>query len=313
VSAVLLAVALVWGWSYPAGKSLITPSTLLAVLAARLGVAAVVTAAVMARRLRGWSGREARTGMALGLVLAGALTGEAYGLTETSATRAALIISTTMVLTPLLEHALNASAPPAGVLASAGMAIAGTALLTGGEPGGVGLGDMALLAGAALHAVHVVLMSRRSDGRPGESARLTATQFAVAATACALVAGHGSTSVLHVAHGWSLIDWLVAAYLSVAVTVFAFFAQMWAVHRTSPTSVCLLLGTEPVWAAAFGLLFLSERLTPVAAGGAVCLVAGTAAGRYVERRRRRSHSRPDVRVGRPPLDGPAVCSGAAHR
>ncbi len=44
--------------------------------------------------------------------------------------------------------------------------------------------------------------------------------------------------------------WAGLLFLSVFCTLFAFFVQMWAVRRTSPSRVSLLLGTEPLWAAA---------------------------------------------------------------
>ncbi|WP_032793179.1 EamA family transporter, partial [Streptomyces sp. W007] len=60
---------------------------------------------------------------------------------------------------------------------------------------------------------------------------------------------------------------------------FAFFVQMWSVRRTSPSRVSLLLGTEPLWAAAVGISLGGERLGLLGAAGAVLVLAGTAWGR----------------------------------
>ena len=63
-------------------------------------------------------------------------------------------------------------------------------------------------------------------------------------------------------------------YLSLFCTLFAFFVQMWAVRATSPSRVSLLLGTEPLWAAIFGITVAGNRMGPLALlGGALVLVA----------------------------------------
>ncbi len=55
--------------------------------------------------------------------------------------------------------------------------------------------------------------------------------------------------------------------------------QMWSVRRTSPSRVSLLLGTEPLWAAAVGIALGGERLGVLGLLGAVLVLAGTAWGR----------------------------------
>ncbi len=55
--------------------------------------------------------------------------------------------------------------------------------------------------------------------------------------------------------------------------------QMWAVRRTSPSRVGLLLGTEPLWAAAAGLALGGDRLGATGLAGGALVLAGTAWGR----------------------------------
>lgn len=54
---------------------------------------------------------------------------------------------------------------------------------------------------------------------------------------------------------------------------------MWSVRRTSPSRVGLLLGTEPLRAAAAGIAIDGERLGVLGAVGAVLVLAGTVWGR----------------------------------
>lgn len=72
--------------------------------------------------------------------------------------------------------------------------------------------------------------------------------------------------------------WILVVYLAVACTVFAFFVQMWAVRRTSPARVSMLLGTEPLWAAVVGISLGGDPLTVFVVAGAILVLAGTAAG-----------------------------------
>ena len=81
------------------------------------------------------------------------------------------------------------------------------------------------------------------------------------------------------------MDWSAAlqmAYLVIVCTVFPFFIQMWAVRKTSPTRVSLLLGTEPVWAAVIGVTLAGDVLGPVGIFGVVLVLAGTMWGQRLE-------------------------------
>ncbi|GAX52196.1 hypothetical protein AQJ27_24015 [Streptomyces olivochromogenes] len=71
-------------------------------------------------------------------------------------------------------------------------------------------------------------------------------------------------------------EWTGLLFLSVLCTLFAFFVQMWAVRRTSPFRVSLLVGTEPLCAAAAGIALGGERLGALGLAGGALVPAGTA-------------------------------------
>lgn len=85
------------------------------------------------------------------------------------------------------------------------------------------------------------------------------------------------------AAGFGAAEWAGLIFLSVFCTLFAFFVQMWSVRRTSPSRVSLLLGTEPLWAAAVGISLGGERLGVLGVLGAVLVLAGTAWGAAARR------------------------------
>lgn len=102
-------------------------------------------------------------------------------------------------------------------------------------------------------AVHLTVIDRLSQCRSLDPARTTLVQLLTALAVFVVLAPAGR-GVTEVAGRLDTRGWLLTAYLAVGCTVFAFLAQMWAVRRSSSARVSLLLGTEPLWAALFGVL-----------------------------------------------------------
>ncbi|KDE96711.1 hypothetical protein Y900_030740 [Mycolicibacterium aromaticivorans JS19b1 = JCM 16368] len=101
-------------------------------------------------------------------------------------------------------------------------------------------------------------------------------------TVLSQISGRG---VSEVAAQMSTQSWILTIYLALVCTVFAFFIQIWAVRRTSPARVSLLLGTEPLWAAAIGVLLAHDPLTPIGVTGALLILFGTNWGRLIDTHR----------------------------
>lgn len=80
--------------------------------------------------------------------------------------------------------------------------------------------------------------------------------------------------------------WGQLVYLALFCSVFAFLAQTWAVQNSSASRASLLLGTEPVWAVAFGIGLGGEKFTTLAGLGAALMVTGTYWGQNIERAHR---------------------------
>jgi drug/metabolite transporter (DMT)-like permease len=276
----VLAVAVVWGSSFLSVQHVAGPRTVLAVLVLRFGLVLPLLGAVAWPSLRRLAPREWAGGALLGLVLAGVFLLETYGAVHTSATNAGLVISLTMVLTPLAESALRRSPLPRPFLAAAGLSLLGVALLTGG--GGLrapSAGDLLVLGAAVVRTVNVLAMARMRSVRGADSLALTWVQLATCTAVFAVVSGFAGQSPAAVAAGFGTAQWVLLLHLSLLCTLFAFFVQMWAVRATSPSRVSLLLGTEPLWAAVFGIAVAGDRPGVLALGGAACVLVGTEWGR----------------------------------
>ncbi|MER7464291.1 DMT family transporter [Streptomyces sp. NPDC097981] len=278
----VLAVAVVWGGSYLAAKGITTAHTVIAVLVLRFALVLPVLAVAGWRRLRALTAGQLCGAGALGLVLGGIFLLETYGVVHTSATNAGLIISLTMIFTPLAEAAVRRKAPSGTFVAAAACSVAGVVLLTQGAGFTVpGLGDLLILGAALARTLHVLLMARIKAVQGADALSLTTVQLGGAVLVFAVLAAVPGTgdSPWAAAAAFGPAEWAGLAFLSVFCTLFAFFVQMWAVRRSSPSRVSLLLGTEPLWAAAAGIAVGGEHLGPAGCAGAALVLGGTAWGR----------------------------------
>ena len=218
--------------------------------------------------------------MLFGGILAAICACETYGVTSTSASNAGLIVALTIIITPLLQRFAGGGCIPRTFYGAGAVAVVGCVLLT--QSGGFsppGLGDTLVAAAALLRAVHVTVIARVSAGRQLDSARTTFVQLVSVAVISAGFAQEFGIPATTFTAAMSPVDWALTGYLALACTVFAFVTQMWAVRRTSPARVSLLLGTEPVWAVLVGVGFAGDRVTGIGLVGAALVLAGTNWGR----------------------------------
>jgi drug/metabolite transporter (DMT)-like permease len=276
--ALLLAVAVVWGSSYLTAKTLTVAGGVLVLLALRFLISAAAMLPVLA--VRRTTRPELGTGVLLGVTQASVLVLETYGVSLTSATNAGVLISLTILMTPVLEGLVSRRWLPRSFFLAAATATAGVILLVAG-PGlrPPSAGDALMLAAAVVRAVHVTLSARLTRDRPYRTGVLTALQTV---TGAALFA----PALLAVPWSYGPAQWLAAAYLGLGCSVFAFVVQLWAIRRTSASRASLLLGTEPVWAVVFGVLLAGDHLSPIAVAGIGLVLAGTFLGQRVENRAR---------------------------
>jgi drug/metabolite transporter (DMT)-like permease len=262
---VLTAVTAVWGWTFVVIKDSIAQYPVAPFLALRFGLAVLVLLLV-GRRL------PARRSLPIGGLIGGAVAAgyalQTYGLQSTAPGTAGLITGLFVVFTPLIDRLFGTRVPRRTGVAVA-VALAGTALLAGGNPTArVGIGDLLVLGGAVCFALQVVLLSRHSAGlRPIDLALLQmAVSFVVFSAA-------GSTSFAPPTGE----VWFGVVITGVFASALAFPLQAWAQAKMSATRAALIMAMEPAWALFFAVLLAGQRLNPIQAVGAV-LVLGAVVG-----------------------------------
>lgn len=285
----LLAVAVVWGSSYGVVKSALVFYPVLGLLALRFGITFILLSPAL-RQLGGLPLRGYLGLTSTGLLLLTIFLSETYGLLYTSATNAAFLISLCVMFAPLVEwYWLKRKPTPLEWLA-VGLSVTGAVLMT--QHGQVELkaGDALIVLAAFCRAVQVCLIKRVIHRYPVPALSVTALQAGEVALGCTLLALitlpaplEGLAKVSDPTAFWGYIGYLV-----LACTLFAFFAQNYAIQRSNPTRVSLLMGSEPVFGGLFAMLWLNEQI-PLQSwvGGALIVVACLLAGKNWSFLRRR--------------------------
>lgn len=271
----LLLVAVIWGGSYSAAKLATTELPVLQFLLLRFGLTFVLLLPAL-RPLAGpaWPGALAGAAL-LGCNLLAIYVCETFGVSLTTASNAAFLISLCVAFTPLCEWWLLRVRPSAAVLGAAALSLVGASLLAfqhGGARAELAWGDVLMVLAALLRGVMVCLTRRVGQRHPLPALTLTAVQMGVMTLGTALlmlvVQGPAWTPLPATASFWGAM-----AFLVLLCTVLAFFVQNHAVARTSPSRVALLMGSEPLWGALIAVLWMGEHMAPQGWVGGGLIVA----------------------------------------
>ncbi|KAA1006527.1 EamA family transporter [Paraburkholderia panacisoli] len=272
----LLAVAVVWGTSYGVVKSALVFYPVLGLLALRFGITFVILSPAL-RHLRAADARTLRGVLIAGILLLGIYLCETFGILMTRAANAAFLISLCVVLTPLVEWLLLKRRPSRIEWAAVALSLLGAWLLAGEGKLSFNPGDALILLAALLRALTVCVTKRvmRDSSLPPLS--VTAVQSGVVAF------GSAAAASLFTPRQWQALPalsgqatfWAYIAYLVLACTLFAFFAQNFAIKRSSPTRVSLLMGSEPAFGALFACIWLGEQISTAAWVGGMLIVAAS--------------------------------------
>jgi drug/metabolite transporter (DMT)-like permease len=263
----LIFVTAVWGVTFVQVKDAVAIYPLFAFLAVRFAIASATLALPAAKRVRGLGRSGAAGGAFLGLLLAAGYALQTAGLERTTVSSTGFITGMYVVLTPLIALLLYRSR--IGLAAWGGVVVAtvGLAMLSGIHAGSV-IGDLLVLAAAAVYSLQIVLMERyapRFDALAFTFVEMAAAFVGLLVVALAL-------GDLSVPHGWTV--WGALLVTGVFASALGFLVQTWAQRRTSATRTALAFSMEPVWAAFFGYTLAGDRLGALGWGGCAAIMAG---------------------------------------
>jgi drug/metabolite transporter (DMT)-like permease len=254
----------------------ISPASL-ALLRYAIGVACLVPALAMTRRVR-FAGRDILPIALLGIGQFGVLIALLnYGLQTVPAGRGALIFAAFPLLTLLVAagagHERVTAAKISGILLTLlGVAFAlGEKLLSRAPINAAAgwSGEVAILAAAATGAICSVLYRPYLRRYP----TLPVSAFAMAAAAAALIApamlGDLLTAPAQLTYG----AWAAIVFIGLS-SGGGYVLWLWALANVAATRVTVFLALSPVTAAVLGVALLGEQVTAGMIAGVACVAAG---------------------------------------
>jgi drug/metabolite transporter (DMT)-like permease len=284
VDVLLLATAIFWGGSYLAAKDLTEHASVNSILAFRFTAAAIIMTLIVLARGNKFSKADWQLGALYGVAVGTIMQIETNGIKITSATNAGLIISLTIIFTPILESIWSRSWLPRKFFIAAVGTIVGVALLVSGngfkEPN---FGDLLMLGAAVLRAITTTAQGKLAEGRKVSSFNVTVVQLTVCGLSYLAIDFGGTVKLIT---EFETAQWLNMAFLVLLCTVFGFVALQYGILRTSPSRASLLLSTEPIWAVLTATVFGGEQLFFVGFIGAALIIGCSYWGLGIEKRHR---------------------------
>lgn len=220
------------------------------------------------------SPESVKRGIIIGVWLFSGYSTQTFGLLYTTSSNAGFITGLSVVLVPIfaffmLRHKIRFQA-----LTGISLAATGLYLLTMTGPVSFNKGDLLILFAAASFALHIVFTGKFS---PGHSALVLCTIQVAIVSILSLACSFLFEDFIGLAKSGAFAERNVILALAVTAcfgTVFAFLTQTRLQKFTTPTRVALIFSTEPVFAAAGGYMWASERLGPKAIIGCIIILAG---------------------------------------
>lgn len=199
-----------------------------------------------------------------------------YGVANTTAGNAGLILSSTPVFVSLINHGLGRERLSAKAWFGVIVAFIGMAMVIGGDGAGFSLnsqhimGDLLALVAIILWAVYTIL------AQP-----LLLRRDSLAVSALSLTAGTIPLTLLALpairSQNWQAVStgaWIGMLYSTVVVIALGYLIWNWGVKKLGSTRTSLYSNLSPVVTLIASVIILNEKLTVLRLFGAVIIIGG---------------------------------------
>lgn len=264
----------IWGTSFPLTKNVLADVPVFSFLSLRFSAGAILLLAIFHKRLLTARLADIRAGFVLGLIFFFSLFFQVASLKYTSSSNSAFISALAVVIVPLISLCVLRQSASPKLWVSVGLSLLGLFLITGGIHFQVGPGEGLALLSASFSALQIIFIDRYA--RQHDSSVLGVLQILFCAVAYSLVAGGVGYGSFTFSGGL----WLAVIMTGVFGTAVAYTGQIYAQKYTSPTSIALIITTEPVFALIFALLIpdanhITESVSLLKGLGCVAILAAT--------------------------------------
>lgn len=264
----LFTAAFVWGSSYGFMKMGAETMPPICIAALRCLFAFFLLLPFFGKRMRKTDRETLKYSAVTGLLIAGVFIGVIYGVIGTSASTAGFLISTSVIMVPILHALWIRRLPSLSIITGTLIVTAGLILLNGVTSITLDKGFVLCLLAAFLYALDI-LFTNTFVSRV-DSLLLGIWQMGFAG----LIAGTASflweTPVLPS----TLTEWTAVLGLAVFSSAYGFTIQAVAQEYTTPERAGFIFSLEPVFAAVFAFLFLGESMGKGELAGAALILLG---------------------------------------
>lgn len=252
----LVAATLIWGSSFIIVKDVTDTMPTSTLLAIRFLGASAVLSLIFRKKFKKLDKWQALYGSFFGILIYIAYALQTLGITDTTPGKNAFLTAVYVVMVPFMAWGITKKRPDRYNIAAALVGIIGIGLVSLTNDFTIRMGDVLTLCGGIFYALHIIAVSRFSNGR--DPVLLTIFQFAssgVCALICALIFDRS---------GWSEVVWNVemimsVLYLMLGCTACALLFQNFGQKYTEPSTASLLLSLESVFGVAFSVAFGREE------------------------------------------------------
>jgi drug/metabolite transporter (DMT)-like permease len=273
VSALLVAVSMIWGSTFLIVQDSIRFAGPFTFLAIRFGIGALVLAVIFHKRLAQITRAEIITGSIIGLFLFGTYALQTVGLQYISSSKAGFITAMYVPLVAMLSVPLLRQKLTSGSVLGVMLSVVGITFISINSSWQFtfGLGELLTLGCAIAAALHIICISKFAPRVDAMNLALVQTVLTAILSLIAMPIA-GEPFVLP-----PLPIWGSALFLGVAATAFALAVMNRAQQVVSSIQATLIYALEPVWAGMLGFL-AGERLSLIAWIGCGCIFLGTIIG-----------------------------------
>jgi drug/metabolite transporter (DMT)-like permease len=271
----LVICALIWGATFVVIKDALADMSVIAYIAVRFGIAAVLMAMIYWRAVRTLTLREVWAGAQIGIFMFAGYMFQITGLRWTTPSKAAFVTGMYVVFVPIVQAIFGRRRISIWIWAGALAALAGLYFLSV-PPEGLGRlnrGDPIVFGCAVMFAFHMIFISR--NVKKYSVASMSFLQVATTAVLATLLVPIASAA------GWEQpklvwTPYVIFAVLATAIgaTVICFSLQTWAQKHTSASRAAILLTLEPVFAAVTSVTLGGERIGARMLLGALLIFGG---------------------------------------
>lgn len=279
----LLLTALIWGGTFSLIKAALDDVSAMVFVSLRFGLASLILFFVFRSSLKGVGKQNIKDGAVLGFLLFAGFITQTLGLKETTATKSAFITGTFVVLTPIFQVLIEKRIPSLINIVGIIIVFTGIAFLSSKGDSAFDIfnelgsnftfGDFLTFLCAVFYALYIVyldIISSRNDYK-------FLTFFQIFVTLILSVISIPLLHITHVEYAYINPSELVIfaiLYTALFATIITTMLQTKYQRGVTPTKAGIIFSFEPIFAALFAYIFLSE--IPGFAGiiGAVLIFTG---------------------------------------